>query len=243
MRQRLIRLLPFLAGALLALTLASPAWAHARPATTDPQPNARLEVAPGHVGIVYDDPIVAAQSSIVLMDSTGTPIITPTDSSTGPKSYSVALSAPLLPGPYTVAWTSRDATDGHDAQGFYTFVVNGGPVGIVTGSAQAQAQAADLTATLTVAAADDGSSLLGVALDRTAGVDRVRLRLQRPDLGEDLLTLDPAGDGTWRLAGNEVALPGDWHAAIVVRRANVVDDAQASFDFTIDPGSGTPRFS
>ncbi len=52
-----------------------------------------------------------------------------------------------------------------------------------------------------------------------------------------------AGDGTWRLAGNEIALPGDWHAAVVVRRANVVDDAQASFDFTIDPGSGTPRFS
>lgn len=208
MRQRLITVLPVLAGALLELTWTSPAWAHARPATTDPQTSARLDLAPAHIGIVYDAAIVPGQSSIVLMDSTGTLIATTTDPPAGPKSSSVVPSAPLVPGPYTVAWTSRDAADGHDAQGFYTFVVNGGPVGIVNGSAQAQAMAADLTATLTVGATEDGSSMLSVALDKTMGVERVRVRLSRPDLGEDLLTLNAAGDGTWLLNGNEVALPG-----------------------------------
>jgi hypothetical protein len=155
-------------------------------------------VSPTHVGITYNDAIVANQSGIVLLDGTGTPVPTSTDPSTGPKQCSVTPSLPLGPGPYTVAWTSRDATDGHDASGFYTFVVNGGPVGIVTGSAQAQAPAADLTATLTVGATEDGSSMLGVGLDKTDNVDRVRVRLDGPGIGEDLLTLNPRVVGAGR---------------------------------------------
>ena len=82
---------------------------------------------------------------------------------------SVQPMSDLVPGPYTVAWTSVSADDGHTAQGFYTFVVNGGPVGILDGTAQAQSQAADLTATLTVMPAPDGSSLLRADLNNTAG--------------------------------------------------------------------------
>jgi hypothetical protein len=62
-------------------------------------------------------------------------------------------------------------------------------------------------ATLTVMPAQDGSSLLRVDLNNTAGVERVRIRLNRPDLGEDLLDTRPSGDGDWILNGNEIAVP------------------------------------
>jgi CopC domain len=148
----------------------------------------------------------------------------------------------LLPGPYTVAWTSVSADDGHTAQGFYTFVLNGGPVGIIEGQAQSQSAAADLMATLTVTAAPDGSSLLRADLSNTTGVERVRIQLSRPDLGVDLLDTRPSGDGGWVLNNNEVALPGAWHAQVIVRRTNVVDDAKGEFDFTVDSVTGAPAF-
>jgi methionine-rich copper-binding protein CopC len=236
-------LLPALLGALAALGLALPAFAHALPDTMNPATNARLDTAPAHVAITYSEPIVVNRSGIVLLDGTGTPVPTSTDPPPGPKQYSVTPSAPLVPGPYTVAWTSRDAADGHDAAGFYTFVVNGGPVGIVTGSARAQAPAADLLATLTVGTTEDGGSLLGVGLDKPGTVDRVRIRLAGPGIGADLLTLAPGGDGSWALATNDVAVPGAWHADVIVRRHDVADDAQAGFDFTIDPTTGQPQFS
>jgi methionine-rich copper-binding protein CopC len=232
------------ASAVLALASSSgTVLAHARPQTTAPPPNARLDGPPEHVQITYDDAIDPSGSSLVLLDAMGTPVPTAADLPTGNKMASISPTSDLAPGPYTVDWTSLDANDGHTAQGFYTFVVNGGPVGIIDGSAQNQVPAADLMATLTVMAGPDGGSLLRVDLDNTAGVERVRIRLSRPDLGEDLLDTQPSGDGGWVLSGNEVAAPGAWHAVVVVRRANIFDDAQAAFDFMIDPSTGAPSFS
>ena len=57
----------------------------------------------------------------------------------------------------------------------------------------------------TVTAAADGGSLLRVDLNNPAGVERVRIRLSRPDLGEDLLDTQPSGDGGWVLNNNEIA--------------------------------------
>jgi hypothetical protein len=94
--------------------------------------------------------------------------------------------------------------------------------------------------TLTVTSAPDGGSLLRVDLDKTTGVERIRIRLYRPDLGEDLLDTTPTGNGGWALANNEVAVPGDWHADVIVRRTSVVDDAMGGFDFTVDGASGAP---
>jgi copper resistance protein C len=239
------RRLATLAGA-AALALAgssASALAHSFPQTSDPAPNARLDAAPTHIGITYDSPIAASGSSMVLLDSSGTPVATAPDPVSSNRQTSLQPMTDLAPGPYTVDWTSQSADDGHTAQGFYTFVVNGGPVGIISGQAEAQVQAADLMATLTVTAAADGSSLLRVDLDNPTGVERVRIRLSRPDLGEDLLTTNPTGDGGWALTGNEIAVPGAWHAVVVVRRTNVVDDAQAAFDFTVDSATGSPAFA
>lgn len=218
------------------------ASAHSYPQTMDPAANARLASAPAHVSITYDSDIAQNGTSIALLDGSAAPIPIQPDATSGRQS-SVQPTSDLAPGPYTVAWTSVSADDGHTAKGFYTFVVNGGLVGIVSGQAQAQAPASDLMATLTVTSAPDGSSLLRADLNNTAGVERVRIQLSRPDLGTDLLDTKASGDGGWVLNGNEVAVPGAWHAQVIVRRTDVVDDAKGSFDFTVDGVSGAPAFA
>jgi len=243
-RPHLVRAAVILAGAVITLGVSGgSALAHSYPQTTDPQSSARLDGSPAHIGITYDSPIAASGSSTVLLDSTGAAVPSVPDQTDGNRQASIHPMTDLAPGPYTVDWTSLSADDGHTAQGFYTFVVNGGPGGIVAGQAQNQTPAADLTATLTVTGASDGSSVLRVDLDNPVGVERVRIRLSRPDLGEDLLTTTPTGDGGWALTGNEVAVPGAWHAVVVVRRTNAVDDAQGSFDFTVDGVTGVPAFA
>jgi methionine-rich copper-binding protein CopC len=241
----LSRARPLVLGAAIVLGLASGpgiASAHSYPQTMDPASNARLDAAPSQIGITYDSDIAASGTSTVLLDATGTAIATQPNPVSG-RLVSIQPTTDLAPGPYTVAWTSQSADDGHVAQGFYTFVINGGPVGIIDGVAQAQAPAADLMATLTVMSAADGSSLLRADLNNTTGVERVRIRLSRPDLGDDLLDTQPSGDGGWILNGNEVAIPGDWHAEVIVRRTNVFDDAKGEFDFSIDSTSGAPAFA
>jgi hypothetical protein len=167
----------------------------------------------------------------------------PTNTVDGNTRASISPSGDLLSGPYTVAWTSLSAEDGHSAQGFYTFVVNGGPVSILNGVAQSQTAAADLMASLRVTTADDGGSLLRVDLNNSTSVERVRIRLSRPDLGDDLLGTRPSGDGGWVLNNNEIAMPGAWHAVVMVRRTNIFDDAAGAFDFTVDAVSGAPAFA
>jgi methionine-rich copper-binding protein CopC len=223
-------------------TAVSSALAHSYPQTMDPMPNARLDTPPAHVGITYDSNVLQNGTSMVLLDSTGAPVPTQPDSTAGRQS-SVQPAADLPAGPYTVAWTSVSADDGHTAQGFYTFAINGAPAGIVEGEAQSQTRVADLMATLTVTSAADGSSVLRTDLSNPAGVERVRIQLSRPDLGVDLLDTRPSGDGGWILNGNEIAVPGAWHAQVIVRRTNVVDDAKGDFDFTIDGLTGAPAFA
>jgi methionine-rich copper-binding protein CopC len=229
----------------LALVLAAPstsALAHARPQTSSPAPGQRLDTAPPQIAVTYDDSIDPSGSSLVLIDASGAQVPTMPGALTGARQASITPMDVLAPGPYTINWNSVDSNDGHDAHGFYTFVVNGGAVGIINGLAQSQAPAADLMATLTVTAGSDGASLLRVDLNKPDGVERVRIRLSRPDLGDALLDTHASGDGGWVLDGNEVALPGAWSAEVIVRRTNIFDDAQAPFSFSIDPATGSPAF-
>src|SRR6516225_10079385 len=106
--------------------------AHSYPQTMNPQSNARLDAAPAHVGITYDSNITQSGTSLLLLDQTGAPVPVQPDATSGRQS-SVQPASDLTPGPYTVAWTSVSADDGHQAQGFYTFVVNGCLAGIIDG--------------------------------------------------------------------------------------------------------------
>ena len=132
-RPHLIRAAVVLAGAVITIGVSGgSALAHSYPQTTDPQSSARLDSSPAHIGITYDSPIAASGSSMVLLDSTGTAVPSEPDQSDGNRQTSLHPVTDLAPGPYTVDWTSVSADDGHMAQGFYTFVVNGGPVDHLT---------------------------------------------------------------------------------------------------------------
>jgi methionine-rich copper-binding protein CopC len=236
----------FALGLIVVATLAlagssGTAFAHVRPQTTNPASGAYLDTPPAHVVLDYDGVVDPSGTGVMLLDSAGNQVAATNDSVASNHIMSVSPTAALAPGPYTVAWTTLDAADGHVAQGFYTFVVDGGPVGIIAGQAQTQAPAANLMATLTVTAAPDGGSLLRVDLDNPTGVERVRIRLSRPDLGEDLLDTHPSGDGGWELTANELAVPGAWHAVAVVRRTNIFDDAQAVIWHNVSSDDGDPN--
>jgi methionine-rich copper-binding protein CopC len=161
--------LALVAAASLA-ALPGTVFAHVRPQTESPQPNARMDIAPAHIVLNYDGSVVPSGTNITLLDGGGNVVPTSADPFPNDRTGSFSPMSDLAPGPYTVDWTTLDVQDGHEAQGFYTFVVNGGSVGILQGSSQSQAPAADLMATLTVTTADDGSSLLRVDLNNPAGV-------------------------------------------------------------------------
>ncbi len=107
-----------LTGVSLVLALAASTGsvlAHAYPKTSDPAPNGRLDAASAHIDIIYDSPIDPRGSSMVLMDSTGSVVPTTPEQVDGTTQTSISPSADLAPGPYTVAWTSLSAEDGHTA--------------------------------------------------------------------------------------------------------------------------------
>lgn len=111
------------AAVALAATVSSAAFAHARPAKTDPAANAALSAAPAAVAIDFTETLEPAFSSIIVVDGAGKTV------SDGKASVEAAnrkrMTAPLSAlgaGAYTVKWVAV-ATDGHRTQGTYRFSV------------------------------------------------------------------------------------------------------------------------
>ena len=105
----------------------------------------------------------------------------------------------------------------------------------------------DLRIHLSVTPAMAGLNTVTVALQddrgRPAAAQRVTLRLQHleMDMGENEITLDPAGDGRWTTQGSFVSMVGPWQIAVLVRRDGH-DDARSDFDVTAgDPTLPTDR--
>jgi methionine-rich copper-binding protein CopC len=65
----------------------------------------------------YEGPVAPSGTSILLLDSSGSPIPTTTDPVPNNQTGSVSPASGLAPGPYTVDSTTLDASDGHTAQG------------------------------------------------------------------------------------------------------------------------------
>ena len=103
---------------------ASPAWAHAVPATMDPAPNARLDASPREVVIRFTERVEARPSTLEVLDARGQRVdlggaaVDPAD----PWRYRVGL--PSLPdGAYTVSWRVLSADDGHVTSGAHVFTI------------------------------------------------------------------------------------------------------------------------
>ncbi|CAN0622940.1 copper resistance protein C [Burkholderia multivorans] len=111
------------AAVVLAATVSSAAFAHARPANTEPAANAELASAPPAVAIDFTETLESAFSSIVVIDGQGKAVSAAKASvdAASRKRMTVPL-APLASGAYTVKWVAV-AADGHRTQGAYRFSV------------------------------------------------------------------------------------------------------------------------
>ncbi|TCW81924.1 copper resistance protein CopC [Burkholderia sp. SRS-46] len=111
------------AAVVLAATVSTAAFAHARPANTDPAANAALGATPAAVAIDFTEPLEPAFSSIVVVDGSGKTVSDGKASvdAANRKRMTVPLSA-LGAGGYTVKWVAV-AADGHRTQGSYRFSV------------------------------------------------------------------------------------------------------------------------
>jgi len=122
------RLLGAVAG-VVALTmlpspLGSPVSAHANLDSSDPSPSAVLEESPDEIFLDFNEPVEAAPDSVLLYDQTGetVPLGAPAMSSADATAMIASIPDELADGLYVVSWKVV-SSDGHVAQGAYTFQV------------------------------------------------------------------------------------------------------------------------
>ncbi|MGI4861610.1 MAG: copper homeostasis periplasmic binding protein CopC [Janthinobacterium lividum] len=110
-------------AALLIMSGARLAAAHAHPAQQTPAAGQTLATAPQQVAIDFDEGVEAAFTSITVTDAQGRSVTQGKSAvdAANDKHAAVALK-PLTPGNYSVTWTAV-ARDGHRTQGRYAFTV------------------------------------------------------------------------------------------------------------------------
>jgi copper resistance protein C len=116
-----LRILPLLAGVLLALAAVSPVLGHAELVSSDPADKAVLDTPPTVITLTFDEGVVG-KSSFKLIGPGGDTIGTGGPANDGDDTMTLDGLA-LTPGPYTIEWTSV-ADDGDVERGTLTFTVN-----------------------------------------------------------------------------------------------------------------------
>ncbi len=112
-----------LSAALMALTLAVPAFAHSHPTKMSPEKGSTVS-APAEISVEFSEALEPKFSSLTLVDSMGMTVskvpsvVDPADA----KHQTLAVPANLAPGVYTVKWVTT-ALDGHHLEGSYSFTV------------------------------------------------------------------------------------------------------------------------
>ena len=98
-------------------------WAHARLTRSEPGAKAELAVVPSVIRLWFSEAPESALSTITLTDSAGAVVaVGPVASDSSRLGIRAPITAPLMPGRYTVAWRVA-GRDGHPITGSYTFVV------------------------------------------------------------------------------------------------------------------------
>jgi hypothetical protein len=110
---------------MVSMTASAPMSAarHNRLVKSEPGVDATIAKSPADIRLWFKEPPELAVSSIKLADAAAKPIATGEVKATDDKSsMAVAVSAPLLPGKYTVTWKTA-GTDGHVIRGSFGFTV------------------------------------------------------------------------------------------------------------------------
>ena len=111
-----------LAVSAAALAVSTTAYAHARPTSYDPAPNAEVST-PSQLTIHFSEPLEPAFSKITLSDASGKGAASDAAQLDAADARTMHLALqPLVAGRYTVKWIAV-ATDGHRTQGTYALTV------------------------------------------------------------------------------------------------------------------------
>ena len=116
-----LRVLPLLAGALLAVAAVSPVLGHAELVSSDPANKAVLDTPPTVITLTFDEGVVG-KSSFKLIGPGGDTVGTGGPAKDGDDTMTLDGLA-LTPGAYTIEWTSV-ADDGDVERGTLSFTVN-----------------------------------------------------------------------------------------------------------------------
>ena len=147
------------AAALLAMGWGAPAaQAHAALVRSDPAAGASLDAPPAEIRIWFSEPLETSYTGADLLDATGNPVAAATVAIAPDEDHQLILTPPsgLADGPYTVAWRTLSAADGHTLQGYFGFRIGAGTErGFVPAAAQEGNE--------TVRALTRGLALLGLA--------------------------------------------------------------------------------
>jgi copper transport protein len=131
--KRLLALLALLGGwAVLAVTGAAPALAHATVVSSDPADSSRLDAVPSRVSVTFSESVSVNAGFIKVVDSKGEQVSVGSPTGDG-ATVSVGLRSGLKDGSYIVSYRIVSA-DSHPISGAYAFVVGDGPLVAASGS-------------------------------------------------------------------------------------------------------------
>ena len=114
---------------------ASSASAHASLDSSDPSPSAVLDSAPGEIFLDFNEPVTPQDGAVELVDQTGS-VVSIDDARVSPDDPTVVVASgvpDLADGLYVVAWRVV-SSDGHVAQGAFTFEVGVGGASVDAGA-------------------------------------------------------------------------------------------------------------
>jgi copper transport protein len=120
------------AWAVLAISGATPALAHATVVGSDPAESARLQAAPSKVTVTFSEDVSLGGGYLKVVDSKSN-IVSEGTAKTDGRNVTVPLKSGLTDGSYIVSYRITSA-DSHPIGGAYAFVVGDGPLVAATGS-------------------------------------------------------------------------------------------------------------
>ena len=132
-RKRVFAVLALLgAWAVLAISGATPALAHATVVGSDPAESSRLQAAPSKVTMIFSEDVTLGAGYLKVVDSKSNIVSEGTAKIDG-RNVTVPLKSGLGDGSYIVSYRITSA-DSHPIGGAYAFVVGNGPLVAATGS-------------------------------------------------------------------------------------------------------------
>lgn len=112
-----------LAATLLASTLASPAWAHAKLQASEPKAGTTVAASPAQIRLQFNETLELPFSKIKLIDAKDAMIEPSAVALDKADPKAMVATMPALPsGPYRVLWSTM-TRDGHKVKGEYAFTV------------------------------------------------------------------------------------------------------------------------